>query len=158
MLLGRVPGIATEHTGRRQLGVAAYLQRPALRPSVQTSNPRPHGLMKPSEMPPQPGPQPGGPMPLRPTRALLPDTPPHDGIEPREEKKHCIDCVHRVLRGMHTSMWAIGQTVPRLCLRQCARMSTVFDQQKSFNTNAWSIVHRSIILPLPRMIASRSAG
>jgi hypothetical protein len=27
-----------------------------------------------------------------------------------------------------------------------AHMSTVFDQRKSFNTNAWSIVHRSLIL------------
>jgi len=34
-------------------------------------------------------------------------------------------------------------------------MSTVFGQRKSFNINEWSIVHRSIILPLPRMIASR---
>jgi len=37
-------------------------------------------------------------------------------------------------------------------------MSTVFDQQKSFNINAWSRVHRSIILSLSRRIASRSTG
>jgi len=37
-------------------------------------------------------------------------------------------------------------------------MSTVFGQRKSCNTNAWSLVPRSIMLPLPRMMAARNAG
>src|SRR4029453_2916403 len=37
-------------------------------------------------------------------------------------------------------------------------MSTVFGQRKSCHTNAWSLVPRSIMLPLPRMMASRNAG
>src|SRR5262249_53479753 len=103
MVLHRVPGIATEHTRRHQPGVAALPPRPALRPPMQTSHPRPHGLMQPSEMAPELLPQPDTSTLPGPRRTTLPDSPPHDGIECREDEKPGIDCVHRVLRGLHPS-------------------------------------------------------
>jgi hypothetical protein len=108
MLLGRVPSIATERTGRREAGVTAHPYRPVLYPPVHTPDQRPHGTVEPGQIPPRPAPQPGYPVPPGPTSTPLPDTPPHHRIEPREDEKACTDCVHRILRGFHPTRRALA--------------------------------------------------